>query len=304
MYGPYFLAFYAGIIGAAILLIWQQHKKRFNTGDEPHLKIPADPDPYEIAYARNGRWEVGKLAVFDLLKKGYLKSTVNDNKTKVLVRKSSADLTRDGLHPAELIVYDHFGKTASKLYEVMDNKIVLKRIEDSCAMYRDRLEENRIITTEEDRKRWRKFKWMITGVVVLVGVYKFLAAANNGHSNVGFLVLMMFAAAFVLPNIFKAPRLTGYGSAWIDRMKTAFGPKVNEGADRLDDDYQLILASLFGLGMLTMLPYSYIDRHLGASNQTAWLADSSGGGSCGSGSSCSSGSSCGGGGCGGCGGCS
>ncbi len=75
MYGPYFLAFYAVVIGVVIVGCYRSVRSVDRTGDFEPPPLPAKIDPYEIAYLRGGENEVTRVALASLIQRGLLKIT-------------------------------------------------------------------------------------------------------------------------------------------------------------------------------------------------------------------------------------
>ena len=80
MYGPTFLLFYGSMIVFTLIGCWIGLRLLDHTGSLPVPLIPSKPDPYKIAYLRGGENEVTRLIIFDLLQRGYLQRTADDNR--------------------------------------------------------------------------------------------------------------------------------------------------------------------------------------------------------------------------------
>ena len=72
MYGPYFLVFYATVIGVVIVACYRSVRAVDRTLDLGLPEIPAKLDPYEIAYLRGGENEVTRVAIASLIQRGLL----------------------------------------------------------------------------------------------------------------------------------------------------------------------------------------------------------------------------------------
>src|SRR4029078_10245815 len=73
MPGPTFLVFYAAVIVTVYFVVWLVLRQRDSSHLLPPMAIPADPDPYEIAYLRGGENEVLRLIILELIQREYLK---------------------------------------------------------------------------------------------------------------------------------------------------------------------------------------------------------------------------------------
>jgi uncharacterized protein (TIGR04222 family) len=108
MKGPAFLLLYILVIIAAFLAIKYGYKI-FGKTPEKRSYIPAQPDPYEIAYLRAGPKEVTELVVYGLLCRGYLESAVDKKGHYAYVFHAKDYPRRSLLAPVELAIFDRIG---------------------------------------------------------------------------------------------------------------------------------------------------------------------------------------------------
>ena len=154
-----------------------------------------------------------------------------------------------------------------------------------------------------------------TLVIASLGGYKLLVALSKDHTNVLFLIVMGVISIISLIWMCQSPRLTSRGRAYLEKIQLALERLKDRAASVSSasaDPSLLLLAAVFGIGVLDGTPYAYYPRmfqRAAASSDgsiSTWMS-SCGVSSCGTsstGSSCSSSSCGGGGGCGGgCGGC-
>lgn len=134
------------------------------------------------------------------------------------------------------------------------------------------------------------------GGLVLVGlaVYKLAAALLNGHTNVGFLIVLAVASLLTLWVGCHPPRQTARGKHYLNSLATELRKNSDLRALQapLSEPAMLLLFAVLGVSVLQSTAYASVYDAFEA--QRASQNASAGG--CGGGG-------CGGGGCGGCGGC-
>ena len=298
MFGPSFLLFYIGVIVVTLMVCgWLIHHDR--TAGHIPPPIPPHPDPFEIAYLRGGENEVTRLAMFDLLQRGYLEMEGSGEKEPRL-RQSYAPPALDSLSPLEREVFCWFRHpvTAKEMFR----GDLPARVKRHCADYELKLLTYRLLLPAGTRERAKRIG--ITGACVILGLggYKFTAALANGHHNVAFLLMLGAVALILLACICRTNRLSARGRAYYERLQRAFQRlkvwkgQVASSETAYGPDPMLLMVGIFGVTALAATPHAaYGDMFHRASTGSA------GGCRGGCGSSCGGGG-CGGGGCGGCGG--
>src|SRR2546421_9539199 len=92
MPGPDFLWLYVIVIVATVLVSRFAIGRLDSTAGAPPPPIPANPDPYEIAYLRGGENELVRVLIFHLIQRGYLE-TIDRKIQRTTNPPSDADLT-------------------------------------------------------------------------------------------------------------------------------------------------------------------------------------------------------------------
>lgn len=303
MYGPYFLALYAGIIAFLVIGLLIAKRAVDRSDRLPAPSIPAAVDPFEVAYLRGGANELARAAVFSLRQKGLVEFASNGNKTSVL---RTANAAPSKLDPVEASTLSWIG-TGRETAEFFRAGGLVYEIGSFAEQYRVSLERRQFLHGSLEEAAFRPYKIGAVLTILGLGAYKFVAALAHGRYNVGFLVVFVIAGLILALIFGRLPRVTKLGNLYIERLRLAFGtlgktageiPRgLQTGGATVDP--MLLSVGLFGTGILAGTVYSdYNDAF-----RRAQGSDSCGSG-CGS-SGCSSGdggSSCGGGGCGGCGG--
>lgn len=322
MPGVTFLIFYSlsAVFTLIIFGIWKTQVDK--TVNLPLPPIPANIDPYEIAYLRGGVNEVARAVVFALRQKDFL-IIQNDGKDSRIHRNQLQTDTRN-LNQMERAVLSWFGGSREPK-EVFQSYGLIQVLEPYCDAYESRLEQQQFLTADETRSRVAGARNIVLLLVLGLGAYKFIAALFNGYFNVFGIIAVAVIGTLITFAAARLPRLTKLGKTYLGRLQMAFdklkyqtqqqiyqpadAPKVLPSAQFAGVDPLLLGVGVFGGAVLAGTIYDdYNHAFQRAQNQ------SSGGSSgCGSacGSSCSSSSGGGdsggsdGGGCGGgCGGCS
>ncbi|MBD1882068.1 TIGR04222 domain-containing membrane protein [Coleofasciculus sp. FACHB-T130] len=332
MYGPHFLLFYACVIVTTLLVCWRSVQDPSTNQSLP--LIPAEPDPYEIAFLRGGEFELTKLVVFELIQRGYLQ--VNGQ----YLKQASEHPDLGQLKPIEREVFDWFS-SSRKASEMKYSWSLPASLTQKYTVYEQHLQNEQLLYADE-WKAWNINIGLIGATLIFsLGSYKLLVALAKGRHNVGFLIIMgVFSIIMLLWLISQPPRLSDRGQRYLRRLQGTFAQLKQKATASLpyELNYNLLVA-VFGVEALARTPYFYYqeaflpelsnsssgrgsnNRHnrqkISSSSSSSSSCNSSSGSSCSSscsssgGSSCSSscsssgGSSCGsscGGGCGGCGG--
>ena len=336
MYGPYFLLFYAVVVALVLASAWLLMRAQDWTGRMPLPPVPAEPDPYEIAYLRGGEMEVAETAIFSLMQRGYLQATERPDGTSFERTPEAAQAER--LPQLERRVLEWFS-TPRRRGEIFEPLGLRYEVRGGCVQYEQKLRREHLLTPQHMEKISR-LVWL-SGAFVIAGLggYKLIIALSRGRFNVVFLIIMCLVALALLRAVSRLPksRLSRRGRQYLDRLQMAFAqlrdryrqpPQLTETQPaRFANSFDptLMLVGAFGVASLAGTPYEDYSRKLyGAQSSTGagggWGTTStsadggsscsssdsssssdSGGGDSGGGSSCGGGG-CGGGGCGGCGG--
>ena len=298
MYGPYFLLLYICVIAATLVGCSWRLLSIDPTAALTPPPLGANPDPYEIAYLRDGENEVARVAIFDLIQRGYLK--VVENKkwwggTEQLLARAPDHPDPRHLSTMEQKVFGLFSssRTSADIFQSGSLSPDLKRL---CGDYERKLQEQQMLCPPEvSAAAWRVG---LVGALIILGLggFKLIAALATGRHNVMFLILMGLISLFALEYVCRPPRLSRLGQDYLKRLQGVFERlKPTAATPGVPDTTLLLLVSLFGVGVLTETSYDYFSKMFSRGGT------GSGGGCGGAGGGCGGGG-CGGGGCGGCGG--
>jgi len=273
--GPEFLAFYF-IVAGVVYFIYRYALRQAESGEPTALPLN---DPYQIAYLRGGTREAARVAVLSLVDRGRL----DIEGERIAARGSTA-----GLAPIEAAIVDCCAAPATAPVLLGDRRVAM-----ACDAYRAPLEELGLVPDRLMRdQRWLWFA-IAAAVLLGIGLVKLYVALEHGRTNVGFLVLLMAFALWLLITAARRQR-TALGDAVLSDLQRLFhglrgqAARATEGGATSD---AMLLAAVFGLSALPSLAFGEIKRVFAKADQ--------GGSSCGS--SSSGGCGGGGGGCGGCG---
>lgn len=319
--GPYFLVLYGFVIVSAIIVFKIVKSRLDYTGKMPLPPIPAEPDPFEIAYLRGGTNELARAATFALNQKSLVEITQNG---KDIFIQQTAKANPPNLKPLERAAFNYYAapRKPKELFQTNGLKEVLQPF---ATTYEARLAAQHFLTDAATKSAIGKLSVAFAAGVAGFGAYKLIVAILRGHSNYDFLILMGIVGSIILLVMSRAPRLTAHGEKYLERLQLAFEKFKFAGIDAKANrapqpamSFSAVDPVLLGVGIFgtTALVGSAFDNYNQAFHKTQQAQNSAGGSSsCGSGcgtssdsSSCSSGGD-GGGGCsggcgGGCGGCS
>ena len=297
-----FLGFYLVLILTAIIICWWKSNRSDWTADLAPPPVPADLDPYEIAYLRGGENEVTRLAIVSLTERGYLEVKSTDGVFSGTLALLSLDDSSpqfiaqvdNGPNPEELsslerAVFDWFA-TAKETSKVFDGGELPELVASRCLHYQERLQAEHLLTPDDVCDRIRNIA-LLAGVVIATFGLSRIVVGMMRDRPVGFLIVMSIVAGVVLVGLGDASRLSSLGNRYLERIQEYLEPRKETLAQRSGPDLPLLVGA-FGIVVLADTPYSIFQEVFKKSSEST-------SGGCGAG--------CGGdGGCGecrGCGGC-
>ncbi len=314
LYGPYFLLMYGLFIIVVAAAVWIAKRFADSSDRISPPSIPANIDPFEIAYLRGGANELARAAVFSLRQRGLVQIVSEGKKATI----SRTDVKPSNLNQVETDVLNWIG-TGREPGEFFSGGGLVGDLARHAEAYQSRLERQQMINGRAQKAGFAPVKWAAALAVLGFGGYKAAAALLHGRSNILFLVIIGVIGVVAVFAAGNLPRLTKLGKSYLERLQLAFDTLKYEsqrpyiaGAEPLPATAQagfagvdplLLTVGVFGTGILAGTMFSdYNDAFRKAQTSSSC---GSGCGDCSS-SSCSSdsGSSCGGSSCGsGCGGC-
>ncbi len=140
MYGPYFLILYGSLIFFTLIALGISRSQIDKTNNLSLPPIPAQIDPYEIAYLRGGINEVARSVIFALMQKGFIE--ILKDSTKTVINKTSPP-TRRNLIQIEQLALDWHGNSREPK-EVFDSNGLVAQLEGYRQMYQARLEQGQM----------------------------------------------------------------------------------------------------------------------------------------------------------------
>ncbi|MDZ8056535.1 MAG: TIGR04222 domain-containing membrane protein [Aulosira sp. ZfuVER01] len=303
MYGPDFLLLYGSVIILALLVCgWLIQDP---TKNQPLPLIPSEPDPYEIAYLRSGTVEVVKVAILNLIQRGYLQIA------EQLISQAPNHDNLSKLQPLEQQVFSSFSSSPA----IKSINSIAEKVEPYCQIYGEELDKEQLLYAQKWQASNIQVGLIAATIIFSLGIYKLLIALGKGRHNVGFLIVMgVLSIIAILSFVSKRSRLSLRGEAYLQQLQQTFAEAKTKVKFSIPSafEYNLVVA-LFGVEALAgtsydsyykvFFPPTYSRTSSRQSSSSNGSCSSSSCSSCSSGSSCSGGSSCGGGGCGGCGGC-
>jgi uncharacterized protein (TIGR04222 family) len=265
-------------------------------------RVPATPDPIELAYLSGGVNSVIRTIVYDLRQRSF---ATLEGETHIA---ATPNIPAPGvLTPMQSRVLRAI-QTRLKIGALFKDKALRNDMERLLEPVRQRLARDSLLTPPSVKTARN---WTVgLGVVILAGLAgaKLFIAHKLHKTNVEFLIFLAIASLFAL--FFIAAQISRRiasrrGRAWLEALRLAYAPRLKStqgiftpplsGATAVYDGGALFLIGLFGFEALN----GTADAEFAKAFKRASASD--GGGGCG-GSSGGGGGDGGGGGCGGCGG--
>jgi uncharacterized protein (TIGR04222 family) len=289
MRGPDFLVAYAIFAGIAVMTFIALAALDDDRRDGQLPQISVKPDPYELAYLRDGAGGVVWLAIYALKRAGLVELT---NRSKLQRLGSERPSNR-----YEAAVLDAIGPSSTPATIIRDRSPG-GSVSSLVRSLESRLAARGLVRSPESRTRTVRVAWCIGGALAVIAAYKLIVATMHGHRNVGGLLIECAISLLILllaSRLILRRRANTRGRVYLDRVKVAYERPRPNAASAGIDSVNMLLVGVYGFQVLAGTPEAAFAKQ-------AQLAQSSGGD--GGGSSCGGGggSGCGGG--GGCGGCS
>lgn len=307
MFGPEFLILYGLLF---VFAFWFIKNKAANIvgkiNENNDLKIPLQPDPYEIAYIRAGEREVLTLIIYNLIKRNYFSLMTNKEKKNIALRKQKTEADINGLSIIERTVYNNL-KEETYLKDFILKAESNPDFENQCNSLKKHLEGDHMIWTAKEFTKFSKLKRGILIFLTLIGIYKLIAAILHGHANVVFLLVEIVIGNILINDINFQNHKTSKGEKMLENFKSTFKPIFGDQLLAQPFFIQQLQLGIYGFILLSESQYNYLYKYLETqlkpikTSNWDWNTSSSSGSSSGSGGC---GGSCGGGCGGGCGGCS
>lgn len=310
MYGPHFLILYGSVIIATLMVCWSSINLRDPTKNLSPPLVPANPDPYEIAYLQGGENQLIRVIILNLIQRQYLQVTKtprlsSQSKTELGLAKASKPPDPRHLSPMERKVFEGFTSFHSA-HEIFQSPLPAY-VKSHCTGYDQKFQNEKLFYPVEVKEKATRASLIGALVIIGLGGYKFCVALAKGHTNVGFLIIMGIVGLVLLFKICRPPRLSSRGKVYLERLQRAFEKlkeRISAATTEVADQTFLLLVGLFGVGVLAGTAYDYYQEMFQRRTSSAGIWNwgfgscSSCGSACGS---CGGGGGCGGG-CGGCGG--
>jgi uncharacterized protein (TIGR04222 family) len=293
MYGPSFLLFY-GVFIAVVWIACARRSTSIERSAEPLPMLPAKPDPYELAWLRDGERGVTQLAAFRLVQEGLLIPA--EQGKSALMRNPEAPQSQELNQIERLLLNEAFvsPRESSKVLREF-----APRIASLCSEYERKALAAELLASPEQAALRSRLSFLGSASILALGGYKLLIAISRGKQNVVFLIVFAAIGVVVTRLLCRKRRLNARGKEYLKRVSSSL--EFMKG--RLEEDPSMapLVVGVFGLAVLygttwgeamALRPGDY-----GASSDS--MSSDSGGGDSGGDSGGGDG---GGSGCGGCGG--
>jgi len=291
MRGPQFLALY----GSFIVLVWvfgHLSIARSEKSTEPAPTLPAAPDPFELAWLRDGERGVLHLAIFSLVQLELLLPVEGLAKFFQRNPQPNPDVQLNGVQ--RLLLNEAFPEPRNLDSVFRDFE---PRLADHCAGYAHRAQAQELLTSAETQALRVRAATYACAAILLAGGYKLAIAFSRGRTNVVFLIVFCVIGLVVTRILCRKQRLSRRGRDYLKQVTSSL--EFMKGRTGEDPSMAPLLVAVFGLGILYGTPLGDLLRVPSADAGASSGGDTS---SSDSGSSDSGGGGDGGSGCGGCGG--
>lgn len=320
MPGTQFLIFFSYVVFFVVVTCWLIVRSVDKSKLVPPLQIPEKPKPYEIIYLRGKENEVIRLAIFNLINKGYLQLSTNYIEMKLehpcpsllpniekslfaWISQQSIDLGT----PITLNLNSSSYQAKSSTNGVNPEELfstMATTIEKHCQPYKTTLEKNHLLLPIETKLTKKGISVFAFFLLLSLASYKLLVAIvqvsqENTLGTVFFLILFFFISVILLEKVCKVRHLTKRGQIYLKDLQIAFYnfTKNKELLNTRSEGYNSIATenavAIFGARLLydttfnsfaKFFSYSNPDKNTGkVTNRTSFS-------SCGCNSSCSNGS--------------
>ena len=287
LHGPAFLAFYAavGIAGLILQYVWSRARETRGAAAQPKMT-----DPYKIAFLRSGGSEALRVAALSLMERKLLTAS-----GRMLVAEPGAEEKID--NPVEMAVLHLY--RVPQTAEALDSSP--RDAEAVFEGYRAELVRDGLLAGPTTFGL-RLIPFGASALMVVgVGLLKLGIALSEGRHNVGYLMLMM-VGFFLLSVLLYRSRNTRSGAAMLGDLEGMFR-QLRAQADALPKgtaaNEVALLGAVFGIAALpeARFPGVYALQpppDTSNSNNSTWNNRSWSSGSSSSGRSSGSGRGCGG----------
>jgi uncharacterized protein (TIGR04222 family) len=299
--GPEFLAFFIawslGVLAilAIVRALWQRLAPTPGTPLWAPGIYPGERDAYAIALLRDGPAEVANALLGGLVSAGYL--TVDGRHLRLAEPPPAGAPRLSPLEEEALRAVFPSGGPAVTAQEA--GKQARRAVERHIGEMQADLERQGLAPPESQRWVYAIFLWTAFAAIPGLGLVKLLVALARGHSNVGFLLVLMILSVLASFYLLGAPPRTMAGQrylAWLQESHRGLVQMIGQGRQTGAGE-QVLAAGIYGLDVLPGFEPLLVALK---PPQTSSASGCSAGSGCGGGSSCGGGG-CGGGGCGGCG---
>lgn len=249
LYGPFYLGLYAAVAAALIVVArWWTHHRDPTASLDPE-PLPAEPDPYEIAYLRGGAYEVCRLAVAELLQRGYVHLEGN-----VVGRVADAP-AEAYLPPPARAVLDWFeGETRTSFRDFLTSCGPQDPLKSYCSEVRSRLEDRQLLAGAKIR-RYRYGVFGLAGLMTMgFGGYRLAVAPWNDFWNLELLVLMIATAVVLGFQLARLGGATSRGRRYLEELRQtfeSFRQRISWDSTVGSDPRTLLTIGIFGAAALS-----------------------------------------------------
>jgi uncharacterized protein (TIGR04222 family) len=221
----------------------------------PPPTIPAEPNPYEIAYMRGDKGAIIRLMVFNLYQRGFLEAR-KPSETGIgswrLARKQG--VTPDRAPRLEGSLLDCFTKPLEVSYiPVIKLPPVVADLCDDLSL---RMRDEKFLVNPKAKRNAENIQMAAFGAITVSLSLLFAEMAQSGHFWLLYPFIIAGLCAVVFITRYRPGRLSARGKIYLNELRQAYEDRRSALAEEVDPSLALLMIALFGFGVLSDTPFA------------------------------------------------
>lgn len=246
--GQYLTVGLGAIAAALAYFLWVVHRMDPTRGAPPP-RIPSHPDPYEIAFLRGGAREVVRVALADLMQRGYVHLREEGGPLR-----RTRTLEKAARHPDVALLPDVERAIFNGVSGDTVGRTILRGISQTvaahCQRYEDAAARDGLLTELAHADRVRAARRIVEVAVIAVGGFALFSTLFS--SVMGVLIAPAATATagiiayVILERLLRAPRLSHRGRAYLAQLREVYVPNTRQPRVATAGAPSLLLIALVG----------------------------------------------------------
>jgi len=254
--GAEFLVFYAIVIGITVAICWLRRQSNNTTASLPLLPVPEHPDPYEIAYLRNGENELACVAIVRLMEEQFLRVTTEKLafwRTKKWIEQNPGHPDAGKLDALEKSIFEMF--LNSRTMDEAFKKDLEGRLGAYAVPYERELISERLLTSEDEKSEGTTTAFVAAAVIAVIGASRWYVGFMR-ERPVGFLIFMGLIGLSIAMSVATPDRLTERGKAYLKNIQDKWTSlRSSESGNQVTFAF---LTGVFGMTALAATPFAFL----------------------------------------------